>query len=494
MRVDAPRGLIDELEDARQFPGVFLRIVRMVGRVVVRRRGVHVLAVQLESLIAVFADELLHEPLGFGPDIGIFRGKIPAVPPGDVHGLSVLVQDHRVGMLLEELRAGIGSERRPPQIGLQAILVDLVHHVFHVGVPARETIRVEIPVAFRDLVAVIERRPLEAQFLHLGQGAHDLVDGEQALVTPGAPGRFEGIRLALGHDYAHAFQQLRIMAQGTETVALEHMEEGRIRLQRGAVFQHHGRIELLHDGNGRFVLPGLLFHRQAHPLRDGLQMADGQAGIPAPEASDGRAATVVGAVHAHEVLLIERIRDGENPIRPSLRRLTLEAPEGGCRFSADDIETVHGPAFHRQRGARGIGKGCPRDHGAREAIIGRQRQSLQDLAFRQGRFALENKGCSLSESVVDGFLLGPYQLESGRLPVQRQTAESHTLLYEGEIGKGRRDGETHPFVHSHLHVAAYDRPVPGATGRQQQGGADQSKCQPFHIRSCYFMRSLKNAV
>ena len=114
VRVDAPGRVIDQLEDAGQLAGALLGSVRMMGRVVIRRDGVHVLAVELEALVAVFPEELLHEPPGLGLDVRIHRREVPAVPIGDFHGLPVRIQDRGIRMLLQELRPRIRDERRPP--------------------------------------------------------------------------------------------------------------------------------------------------------------------------------------------------------------------------------------------------------------------------------------------------------------------------------------------------------------------------------------------
>ena len=72
-------------------------------------------------------------------------------------------------MLLHQFRAGIGGQRRPPQLGLETFGVNLVHQRPHVGVAIRKLLRLQEPIALRGLPAVIQRDPGEAEFLHDGQ-------------------------------------------------------------------------------------------------------------------------------------------------------------------------------------------------------------------------------------------------------------------------------------------------------------------------------------
>ena len=52
--------------------------------------------------------------------------------------------------------------------------------------------RIEIPVADRDLPAVVEHRPAEPELARLGQRSQHLFDGEVALIAPAAPDRLVG--------------------------------------------------------------------------------------------------------------------------------------------------------------------------------------------------------------------------------------------------------------------------------------------------------------
>ena len=65
--------------------------------------------------------------------------------------------------------------------------------------------------------------------------------------------------------------------------------------------------------------------------------------------------------------------------------------------------------------------------------------------------------------------------------IATQIKVEENLRNEEGLREAGRDGKTHFVVHGNLDVTAHDSPVPGATGRQQQGGADQSNCQPFHF-------------
>ena len=94
---------------------------------------------------------------------------------------------------------------------------------------------------------------------------------------------------------------------------------------------------------------------------------------------------------------------------------------------------------------------------------------------------MEHEGRSLAKGVVYNLLLTANLGEDGDLPVHRNAAESRFLRYEEGLREARRDGKMHLVIHGNLDVTAHDSPVPGATGRQQQGGADQSNCQPFHF-------------
>ena len=373
MGLDGAGRIVDQLIEAGQLAEILLRILRMVLGIVVRRHAVEVLAVELEAVEAVVGDELVDQRGLLAADVFVQRREEPAVPPFNLARQSVLAQDEGVRIFAEEFRAGIGGERRPPELGLEAVLVELVHHVFHVGVAIRETLRREVPVAFGNLETVVERGPLEAELLHLGKRADDLGDGELALVTPCTPGRFVGLGHAHGHLHAHLVQQLRIVAERAEAVAGIDADEAGVGVQRCARRQDGGLVEFLDDGDLGVVVAGLLVDRQADDLRRRLEVADDHAGIAAPQAHHRDASAVVdmvvGRVHPHEVALVESVVNRFDPVLAGARGLPLEGPEAGIRGAGLDLQVAQRPAVHGHRLTGSVTVGRAHEHGRRERVV-----------------------------------------------------------------------------------------------------------------------------
>ena len=98
-------------------------------------------------------------------------------------------------MIPDQFRTRIRGQRRPPQLGLEAFGVDLVHQGPHIGVALWKLLRLEEPIALRGLPAVIQRDPGEAQLFHDRKRAVDLAGRELPAVSPGAP---DGAERAVG--------------------------------------------------------------------------------------------------------------------------------------------------------------------------------------------------------------------------------------------------------------------------------------------------------
>ena len=300
----------------------------LVGGVVAGSDRVEVLAVQLDALEAPVADGLLHQRdvIVDGRLVGVALGQ--RVPPADLLEGTVLVQQQHVAVLVEDLAAGIGGQRRQPQARAQALGAHGLHEVAHVGIAARKLLPVDLPVAFVGLPAVVEHGPLEADLAHLRQRGQDLRDGEVALVAPRAPGGLEGGRRRLRRGDAFGLHEVAVEGERGEVIAGVRAQERAFGGQRLAGRKRDG-LRALH-GDARAL--GGPAHGQVKRARHGFDMADGQADVAPPDIGDRRAAAVVRRVHAQRVALVEVVAERLHPVAAVFVRGAGEAPEAARRI------------------------------------------------------------------------------------------------------------------------------------------------------------------
>ncbi len=326
LRIGGLGGLVNRLPEGLQALDRLFGARVVVGRIVARRDAVEVLAVDLDAFEAPILENARHQLFGVGDGRLIGRAQIERVPPRDQLWRAVLVEQQHVRMIVQQIGAGIDGQRRHPQARLQAGGLDGDGQVAHVGIATRELLRIEIPVAFGGLPAVVEHRPFQAQLGRLGQGALNLFGRAGPVVAPGAPDAFVGTgRRGRGGQTAFG-QDLAICGERREIVACVRRHECVERGEAVAGFQRHSLVH----GHGYGRAGGCGDDRQRYQLGRRLDMADGDAGIWTPDVDDGRAAAVVRRVHAHEVGLAETGLDRLYPVAAILVRRSRPRPEAAA--------------------------------------------------------------------------------------------------------------------------------------------------------------------
>src|SRR5579864_5419410 len=110
--------------------------------------------------------------------------------------LAFLVENDPVWMFLRYLGndvfvglpfplAILDSQRQPPQLRENSLLVEIVHHLLD-RIP-RKRVGSRIPITVAVKPAVIQRSPLDAEFLQLWHSAQHLFRPDIELVSPSAP-------------------------------------------------------------------------------------------------------------------------------------------------------------------------------------------------------------------------------------------------------------------------------------------------------------------
>src|SRR5688572_30999324 len=98
------------------------------------RRGIEVLAVDLEPVESPFTERLARKGGGILANALDGGAEVLRVPPGDLAGRAVGVAQQPVRVLALRARSGIRAHRRPPQLRLEPGCVDAVDQRFHVGI------------------------------------------------------------------------------------------------------------------------------------------------------------------------------------------------------------------------------------------------------------------------------------------------------------------------------------------------------------------------
>src|SRR5262249_37165249 len=187
-----------------------------------------VLAVDLEAVESPLAERLADERPSVRPH-ALFGGtQIEHVPPRDLAGRAVRVAQEPVGMLALGAGARGGGERRPPELRAESGGMDLVDERLHVGAAAGELRVRGSPVALRDLPAVVERDPAEAELLHERNRRQNLLHRElraQAIPRPRAPDRLEGVGRRRRERHALAEHEPAVEDERREGVAAMDRDE-----------------------------------------------------------------------------------------------------------------------------------------------------------------------------------------------------------------------------------------------------------------------------
>ena len=97
----------------------------VMRRVVAGRDAVEMLAVDLQALEAPRAHDAPDQRLRVLDRARRRRTEIEAVPPRDVLNRAVLVEQQQLGMIVQQVRAGIDRQRRDPQLRPQSRALDL---------------------------------------------------------------------------------------------------------------------------------------------------------------------------------------------------------------------------------------------------------------------------------------------------------------------------------------------------------------------------------
>src|SRR5229473_6282954 len=120
----------------------------------------------------------------------------------------VLVENEPLRVLLRNLReyilvrlifalAVFHAQGQPPQLHQDSLLVKVIRHLLD-GI-AGKGIRARIPVTVSVEPTIIERRPLDAQFLELRYRAQHLRWGDVEFITPAAPADVMSFARRLGN-------------------------------------------------------------------------------------------------------------------------------------------------------------------------------------------------------------------------------------------------------------------------------------------------------
>ena len=179
---------------------------------------------------------------------------------------------------------------------------------------------------------------------------------------------------------------------------MEHGDEGRAGLDSLAGMQHHRRVILFLDADRGEIFSRLFGDGQAHEHRVGLQMTDHHAGIAPPQEDGRNAATIVGVVHAHIVLLEEAVADRQEPVVAFFRRLPLERPEAGIVARGVHLQVADRPAVHGDVGGRAVDIHGPDHQGRREALVG---SDGHDTDHTFGGSAPHHQAAALPERIAD---------------------------------------------------------------------------------------------
>ena len=97
---------------------------------------------------------------------------------------AVLLKEQHLRVILCQIAAGIGRQRRPPNLSLEAGVVDGFGETAHSCGPDAV---ICLPVPFAPLIAIVNVYPGESQLNHLGKRADNLIDRKLAFISPCAP-------------------------------------------------------------------------------------------------------------------------------------------------------------------------------------------------------------------------------------------------------------------------------------------------------------------
>ena len=130
-------------------------------------------------------------------------------------------------------------ERQPPELNLDALRVEVVHH-FLDGV-ARKGLFCWLPVAVVIEPTVIQRGPVNAQFLQLRDGVQHLLGRNPELVAPATPAHRIVFRVIRGLGQAFALNRVGPHAERFVEIAPVDGQESARRGERFAGFEDNVR-------------------------------------------------------------------------------------------------------------------------------------------------------------------------------------------------------------------------------------------------------------
>ncbi len=256
-------------------------------------------------------------------------------------------------------------------------------------------------------------------------------------------------------------------------------DEGAEGFQGGAGLE--GLFGLISDGEGGL---GGIGHGDGErdELGAELDVADGEAGVAAPDVHDGGAAAVVSRVHTQEVLLLESGLQGQDPVGAIAVGAALVGPEGGLAAGGVEGVAVAGPALDLEVRFAGIGVGHVEEGGVGEFVVDGDGEGLTQAWGFAGDF----EAASGAELVAHGAGVLAAKAEvpdlgaAGREPLGgRGGAE-----FEGSAGAEEDD----TAVEEAVELDAESFSVHAGDGLSREGGGEQGEERKLHKVSAAFDR------
>src|SRR5271166_4461490 len=96
-------------------------------------------------------------------------------------------------MIAEQFRVWDRAERRPPELGFEAFLVNAVHQGLHVSISVGKFLGIKLPVSHIVLPAVVERDPRKSQSFCRRKRVIHLLRLNVWSISPRAPNGSESV-------------------------------------------------------------------------------------------------------------------------------------------------------------------------------------------------------------------------------------------------------------------------------------------------------------
>ena len=186
----------------------------MMLRVVALRRRINI--VQFVPVEVPIPNELLRQLLVVFANFRNRRTERCQIPRHP-RGFTMLIQHEPVRVLLHDLRDHIlvpavsvfpilRRQRQPPQLYLDSLRVEVLHHVLNRI--ARERVSPGLPVPVIVKPPVIQRRPVNPQLLQLRNRPQHLLRRDVRLISPAAPAHCVVLVIVLRPRQPFAFHGL----------------------------------------------------------------------------------------------------------------------------------------------------------------------------------------------------------------------------------------------------------------------------------------------